>query len=646
MHHIKHYLAILLIVIVVSGQNEEEVKEVPSETQIPADRFVYEEGDSSETQVPADRFVYEEGDSSETQVPADRFIYEEGDSLETQLSADRFVYEEGGGFSQNPPTSNAKDSGEPKVTYYTPVGYAPATAGPLTIKKVAHPVETGKGSANRIRVDVEITSAKKNRDDDLINDINIYEYVDESLNIVPPADNIDDVARSIDSSEEFQGSSRVEEYNFFSEMPLINFKKLSTIDSIGFLKLALMRENPMCSANTDIYKKIYATPELEGMVRYESPYIINYPIFCFNKFNESDFNDANGIGNLNSLSEYLDDSFGIDWIMPHEVTFNYEKPKDIIKSINISKKTEEGEVDDWIRIKIDDVNRTEGLALLELSGRTTYYLRFNTSDIDSDTWQISDWNGIMGFHVKSLSSKDRLFFWYYVRPKKSGDFSTESIIRINDKDYQGWPDIIYPFNIEVESPDFRFEVTPILEDSKVYANSDLWRWFPNSSKRLALKYLITYSGDSSRTYLGNVNLTLEQPDGCQLYLDSKEGNPIDDNNLTFYEKDFSKRKTVSLERYISYDNTGTYRIPELWIEGTPHLFKETLIVDDPIKRWYEILNSYYTILTALLLLLVNKQLREILVDVRAMVHRIIQKIIPRIKNTFIILASWLGLKKK
>ena len=170
MHHIKHYLAILLIVIVVSGQNEEEVKEVPSETQIPADRFVYEEGDSSETQipadrfvyeegdssetqVPADRFVYEEGDSSETQVPADRFIYEEGDSLETQLSADRFVYEEGGGFSQNPPTSNAKDSGEPKVTYYTPVGYAPATAGPLTIKKVAHPVETGKGSANRIRVD-------------------------------------------------------------------------------------------------------------------------------------------------------------------------------------------------------------------------------------------------------------------------------------------------------------------------------------------------------------------------------------------------------------------------------------------------------------------------------------------------------------
>ena len=272
--------------------------------------------------------------------------------------------------------------------------------------------------------------------------------------------------------------------------------------------------------------------------------------------------------------------------------------------------------------------------------------RFNTSDIDSDTWQISDWNGIMGFHVKSLSSKDRLFFWYYVRPKKSGDFSTESIIRINDKDYQGWPDIIYPFNIEVESPDFRFEVTPILEDSKVYANSDLWRWFPNSSKRLALKYLITYSGDSSRTYLGNVNLTLEQPDGCQLYLDSKEGNPIDDNNLTFYEKDFSKRKTVSLERYISYDNTGTYRIPELWIEGTPHLFKETLIVDDPIKRWYEILNSYYTILTALLLLLVNKQLREILVDVRAMVHRIIQKIIPRIKNTFIILASWLGLKKK
>ena len=674
MPKIMFYLMILVVVITVSGQDESgahsneapseaqlptsgltSLEEDSSEAQLPTSGLTSLEEDSSETQLPTSGQTSLEEDSSETQLPTSGLTSLEEDSSETQLPTSGLTHQEGnsgvaslqGATTQNQAISSAKDPGEPKVTYYTPVGYAPATAGPLTIKKVAHPVETGKGSGNRIRVDMEITSAKKNKNDDMINDIDIYEFVDESLNIVPPADDVNDVDKRIDSPEESQGLFREEKYDRFSEMPLINFKKLSTVESIGFLKLALMRESPMCSANPDIYKKIYATPELEEMVKYQFPYIINYPILYFNKFKETNFNDTEGIENLENLSTFLKDNFRIEWIKQPNVTISYSKSDyGNIDTIRFTKKTEKNETNEWIQIQIDDADREEGVALLELSGRTTYYLRFNTPEINRDLWQISDWNGIMWFHVRSLSSKDRLFFWYYVRPKKSGDFNTESIIRINDKDYKGWPDIIYPLNIEVGSPDFRFEVTPILADSKVYANSDLWKWVPNSSKRQALKYLITYSGDSSRTYLGNINLTLEQPDKCQIYLDSKEGNPLDDNYLTFYEKNFSKSKTVSLERYISYDNTGTYRIPELWIEGTPYIFKETLIVDDPIKRWYEILNSYYTILTALLILLVNKQLREILADVRVMVHRLIQKIIRHIKKAFIIIASSLGLKKK
>ena len=663
MSNIKLYLIIFMIITTVIGQDDREInsKDSPSEPQLPTGGLQYPGEASSEPQLPTGELQYPGEASSEPQLPTGGLQYPGEASSEPQLPTGGLQYP--GEISSEPqlPTgglqypgeiSSEKNIlpatvGEPKVTYYTPVGYAPATSGPLTIKKVAHPVETGKGHGNRIRVDVEITSAKKNNVHDKINNIDIYELVDDSLNIVPPADSIIHVAKRTDSPEEFQRSTRKLTFERFSDIPLINFKKLSSVDSIGLLRLNLMRDEPLSSSNLGVYKKINNNTKYKEIIKNIEPHIINYPIFYFNKYKKIDINDSKWINNISKLSDYLEDNFAVYWLEPLNVDVSYpELDDDRKKAIRISKKMENNETDEWIQIQIDDADRDCGLAILETSKGIEYYLRFNTSKTNKDLWEISDWNGVMQFHIRSLNSKDRLFYWYYVRPKKSGDFNTESIIRINDREYSGWPDIIYPLNIEVGSPDFRFDVNPILADTKVYANSDLWKWVPNSSKRLSLKYLITYSGDSSRTYLGKINLTLEQPDKCQIYLDLKEGNPLDDNDLTFYEKNFSKSNTVILKRYISYNKTDTYRIPELWIEGTPHIFKETVIVDDPIKRWYEIFNSYYTILTALLLLLVNKQLREILVDLRGIIHRLIQKIIPRIKNTFKIIASSLGLKKK
>jgi hypothetical protein len=615
------------------------------------------------------------------------------------------------------PNAQAASSipGEPRVAYYTSAGYAPATAGPLTIKKVMHTVEGGKGSGNRIRVDVEITSAKKNKNDDMINDIDIYEIVDESLNIVPPTDDIADLETRINAPDEFQGSTVEEKYESFSDIPLINFKKLSGIDAIGFLKLDLMRDAPLSSANPDIRKKVYASPELEETVKYLQPYLTNDRVFYWSRINGIEVNDSESIDNFKILSKYLSDNYNINWIdisnlsitypkcqdtmfvfswedVPGvdeqklkkfiedryslnwtgtakiaksednnsivvsnqdknlSLTLNYDKTNATLKISNKRNDTflaldEEGKLniyyqmkdvinisnkndpDQWIQFQIDDIDIEdgEGVAFLNISEGATYYLRFDRSDTNKNIWNISDWNGIMQFHVRSLSSKDRLFYWYYVRPKKSGDFDTESIIRINDEDYKGWPDTIYPLTISIGKSDFRFEVTPILIGPKVYSNSSLWSWLPQKWRTTKIKYLITYTGSASYTYLGKIRVKIDPEKGCKVYYNGTEISSNQTIPLSFIDKN-----PQSLVTMISYDDTGTFRIPALWIEGKPYIFEKTVLVDNPFTRLYDIMNTYYTIITFFLAVLVKKQLIELYYYIKNWITR--RKLYKKLKE--------------
>ncbi|MCX6678172.1 MAG: hypothetical protein NTU95_09550 [Methanothrix sp.] len=538
-----------------------------------------------------------------------------------------------------------KSSGEPIVSYYSPSGYAPATGGPLTIKKVVTAVEAGKGYGNRLRVDVEITSIKKNKNDDEIKDIDIYELADESLNIVPPADNIDEVSREV-YPEELKKLSSEETHESFSDMPLINFKKLSSLEDIGLHELDLLRDRPLISVDPDISKKVYASPEMETEVKYYPPKIINYNVFYWDKIKGIDANNSERIKNIMNLSKYLKNNFGIKWVDP-QAKISYPPYNGSKKeAINI---TDENESNEWIRIEIDDPDRDDGIALLNISGQMTYYLKFDTDKTNKNIWRVSDWNGIMRFHVKSLDSKDRLFYWYYVRPKKSGAFNTESIIRINDEDYSGWPDIIKPLNIKVDDPDLRFEVVPILEDSKVFVDppwldTSMWGWMiPTKWIRLNLKYLITYTGSASTTYLDEIEVEMKPSDSCRCY--DKSRPLIDKNNLTTIEN-FRKDNTIFLDRQISYNSSGTYQIPAIWIEGSPHIFKDTVTVDNPVLRWYDIFNSYYTIITALLIILVNKELKGILTPILRGVYSLFIMVIRWFKIIFISITSYLVLIEK
>lgn len=582
------YLLLLLIFFIslaTDAQNE------PSGQSSSADAGVLPSAEESDHPSPDDEGILPSGGLSYQPPSADAGVLPSTGELDQSFpDDDGFLPPNVNDGSAILPTGKLlPKGGEPRVVSSVPSGYAPATGGPLSIKKTVTPVETGKGHANRLRVDVEITSIKKNRLDDAINDIDIYELVDESLNLVPPADSLSEIVK-LDYIDQLRTISRGSMYDHFFEIPLINYQKAMYLDEISLMRLALLRDIPLSSADPISYGKIYANPESKSQINYIPSVNTVYNILTCNKNMGVDNNSEN----LENLSKYMKDNFGIKWINPSNINISYPGCSSIqMENIKISDKNTS---DNWIMFIIDNHNADEGVALLNISDQMIYYLNYETNILNQSQWNISDRNEILRFNIKRLGSKDRLFYWYYVRPKKSGVFNTESILRIKDEDFKGWPDIIYPMNIEVGKPDYRFEVDPILGSTKVFFNSS---WIPDKWKKLDITYVIRYTGAASNTYLKNINVEVKSADG-HLYGNNSARLNFDTNNI------------ISLNRQISYNKTGTYTIPAIWIEGTPYLFKETVTVDEPIIRWWGMINSYYTIIAALLLVLVNKEAKGVL----------------------------------
>ena len=594
MNHSLLFLLIFFIGLPASGQNEPSSDSEGVAEALPQGGVSHEASEDVAEALPQGGVSYEASEDVAEALPQGGVSHEASEDVADALPSGGVSVYSDVPLTGDVPVVPALDvqspkGGEPTVVSSVPSGYAPATGGPLSIKKTVTPVETGKGHANRLRVDVEITSIKKNRLDDAINDIDIYELLDESLNLVPPADSLSEIVK-LDYIDQLRAISRGSMYDHFFEIPLINYQKAMYLDEISLMRLALLRDIPLSSADPISYGKIYANPESKSQINYIPSVNTVYNILTCNKNMGIDNNSEN----LENLSKYMRENFGIKWINPSNVNISYPGCSSIqMENIRIS---DNNASDNWILFMIHNHNADEGVALLNISDQMIYYLKFETNMLNQSQWNISDRNEILRFNIKRLGSKDRLFYWYYVRPKKSGVFNTESIIRIKDEDFKGWPDIIYPMHIEVGKPDYRFEVDPILGSTKVFFNSS---WIPDKWKKLDIAYIIRYTGAASNTYLKNINIEVKSADGY-LYGNNSARLNFDTNNI------------ISLNRQISYNKTGTYTIPAIWIEGTPYLFKETVTVDEPIIRWWGLINSYYTIIAALLLILVNKEAKGVL----------------------------------
>ncbi len=264
---------------------------------------------------------------------------------------------------------------------------------------------------------------------------------------------------------------------------------------------------------------------------------------------------------------------------------------------------------DYVKICINNSSKNKGKAIMNIAGLTTYDLDFYETSGSNKRW-INDWNGVLKFHVNDFSSRDRLFYWYYVKPKKSGVFGTESIARIFDKDYKGWHDITYPIEIEVSEPDLKFEVVPILESSNVYAK--MWySWLPIFNEKLDLKYSITYRGSAGAPYNDNIKVKRQnQSTAVYDYLD-RDGSPLLDSEIEkpLANLSFSNIKSQIINSSIIFNKAGKHQIPGILIGDKLYTFSDTIIVDGPISRNKEIILFIMAVTGFLLGLLFNRELK-------------------------------------
>ncbi|MGV8175492.1 MAG: hypothetical protein ACP5OU_07300 [Methanothrix sp.] len=462
------------------------------------------------------------------------------------------------------PAQNKLSAGEPRVVSYPAAGYSPSPYDALSIKKEITREESGKGVGNRMSVDVEIM--KKDRKRAEIEDLDIYEIVDDSLQILSPQDD--------------------------PRIALINFKKLNSLDDIGELKDILFRPGSYYSQDYESRNVVFP----EGM----EPYVaVVYPMTSYSgiKLNWDNIS-INGSNDSLSLLNLLKEDFNIKWadreissISP--IIYIY---KNNIKNEVIYINSTKDEPDDKIWLQINGSIKERGTAELNISGQTQYNLTAeNETENGNRRLLIYDWNPNLRLHVKDFSSRDRLFYWYYVKPKKSGSFNAETIVRIYDESMAGTPDIIYPMKVDVHEADLRFEVKPILGSSKVYANEWLGKLF---GEKLKIEYIIKFIGDASPQYIKNVKVEMHNSTDKYHY-EGKNVQWLDfRNKYNYYNIN------------ILYDKPGVYQIPSILIEGQHYDFDETITVDTLVQRNKEMISFFMAIIAFLLGLIFNKELKN------------------------------------
>jgi hypothetical protein len=303
----------------------------------------------------------------------------------------------------------------------------------------------------------------------------------------------------------------------------------------------------------------------------------------------------NGSEDRKKFLNLLKDDFGVKWADPESSNVSqilYEYNKKIIYINNT-----QDNIDEQVQIQINSSITDAGTAELKIPNRTTYYLNVdNETTNGGDLVWIYDWNGILRLHVNHFSSKDRLFYWYYIKPKKSGVFHTESIVRMRDENWAGWPDIINPLDIVVSEPDLSFEVTPIMDTNRVYVN-----------EKLRIRYLVNFTGGMASNYTSNINCTFYDATDEYSYISEKDRKQ---EKLEPRFLDFSKKNYNFSDINISYKYSGMHRIPAIWIEGSLYIPRETITADTFVVRNKELIYFIIAIFSFFMGLIFNKELKN------------------------------------
>jgi len=468
-------------------------------------------------------------------------------------------------------TSSGSDSSTPTLTTNNNNNineyiYPHELGDPILIKKSINPVskEEYYNLGDLLKIYVEITNTKKNKASPVLNNISIREIVDNDFRVVSPIyskkyefSNICDCKLSLYEEwdiDERKENGRVEEPETFHDY--IYYQKNSNIYS-----------SPLN------YSKIKDT------------YLFNLDNITKNNTEEQ-----------KNLLNILHERFDVNWAKANYTTIN------VIDSVKNGFKKNNSLIwinstlnpEDSIRIDtIEDINNSK--AMLIFPDDKYYGLKMKKTR--EGAREIFDWNVIQGINNIPLPAQSKLVYWYYVLPKREGNFFTESVIQILDDAYYSWPYIVYPMQIEITEPDLDFEVHPVVEKYNVYVDSGIWSLLGDS---LSINYYITYRGKPLASYDNKrIIIELDESNSNYYYVD-ENGTLINTLQPKKYFSDFDNRKSQKFGINISYNETYTYPIPGMSVNGMHFSFNDQKItVDTPIERYNDIWSLILSIVAAL-----------------------------------------------
>ena len=215
-----------------------------------------------------------------------------------------------------------------------------------------------------------------------------------------------------------------------------------------------------------------------------------------------------------------------------------------------------------VKCNVDGVNNIEILEHIDPNLEFVNFSGYCVIDSFKDIFKYKhEWkydhqyldNNTIYIELDSIKFNERIKYHYYVVPKKSGIFSTNTILRIGDAQLQ-YPDQDYPLDIEVSKP--RFDVELDIKELEVYEN-----------KPVDLIYRITPHGQKT-----SYNVKLEMSNNyCCL-------------NQYEYVIAGGSRNLVVLNYSIIYPKAGEYSLPAVWIVDEPYTFPgERITVVDPFR---------------------------------------------------------------
>jgi hypothetical protein len=418
----------------------------------------------------------------------------------SEVSHNTYYYPAMGGDASGSASSSASssvDTSSSTITYRTPYWYTPTFGNPLLITKAITTAESQDryDLGDEILVYVEITNTK-----DEVRNIRIREIVDDDLQIITPNGYYSPVG--VAKTNDLDKISRLEQEFFGTQSGNIPYE-----DSARIMRSFVVKDN------------IY-------------PISIKSSFFLFNwscKFNSNckGENEAD----KNRIREFLRDNYDIDWAKNASV-ISYCMNTSNASLIYVNRTLNDTNSNDYVTFKVQDIgaNKKNGQkVLLNISKERSYILRLNESNGVLKVW---DDNSILGFDLDRLSKREKLIYWYYVKPKRSGIFDVDTVARIYDENYLDSPDISNPKEITVKKPELKFEVIPELNKNNVY--NDWWSSFFLGlfKDNLNLTYDITFIGEAPDKFIDNI----------EVKLDKTKTDDIDfDNNSDIL--DFSSQRT-------------------------------------------------------------------------------------------------------